>query len=60
MTLLNLDQVVYLAAPYSIGDKDTNVKRAIAAANTLIDMGYYVYNAKAIGMTVIPYTDFLQ
>ena len=108
MTLHNLDQIVYLAAPYSIGNKEANVKRAISTANTLMDMGYYVYNpllshyqdtekgrpddywyrcqmlflercdllvwldgeskgvlaeidrARTIGMTVIPFTEFLQ
>lgn len=36
-------KVVYLAAPYSIGDKEANVKRAIDVANRLLDMGIYVY-----------------
>jgi len=35
---------VYLAAPFSKGDKKQNVERSIKATNFLIDHGIYVYN----------------
>jgi hypothetical protein len=44
MTMNLINKIVYLAAPYSIGDKEANVKRSITAANYLMDMGAYVFN----------------
>lgn len=35
---------VYLAAPYSIGDKDANVRRSIDVAEKLMAAGALVYN----------------
>jgi len=31
---------IYIASPYSIGDKEENVRRSLDCANTLMDMGY--------------------
>lgn len=35
---------VYLACPYSIGDKDQNVRNAIDAADELMRNGFAVFN----------------
>jgi len=34
---------VYIASPYTIGDKLQNVERQMEAANTLINLGFAVY-----------------
>ena len=32
--------VVYIASPYTIGDRETNVSQSLAVASTLIDLGF--------------------
>jgi len=32
--------LVYIASPYSLGDKDLNVKRSLEVGDTLIKLGY--------------------
>ena len=34
---------VYIASPYTIGDKLQNIERQMEAANTLINLGFAVY-----------------
>ena len=53
MNLIN--RIIYLAAPYSLGDREANVKRAIDAANHLMDLGAYVFNP-----LLSHYTDMAQ
>lgn len=35
---------VYLAGPYSVGDKDENTRRAIDVADALMNSGFAVFN----------------